>query len=67
MKAYMKTFLKRLVNSPRETKHLERLGKFDASTDKNQKAIEAIHFTIQTYGETFRDLARYDRGEPFSR
>jgi len=34
---------------------------------KDQKAKAGIDFAIRQYGETLKDLARYDKGERFSR
>jgi len=33
----------------------------------SQKAQAGIDYTIKNYGKALKDLARYDRGEEFSR
>lgn len=34
-----------------------------AVLSRDEKAKEGINFTIEKYGQTLKDLARYDRGE----
>ena len=37
-----------------------------AASAREKKVKEGIDFTIKRYGETLKDLARYDRGENLS-
>jgi hypothetical protein len=47
-------------------KRYSRSGDVVAEKPTEQKVKAGIDFTIKTYGETLRDLARYDRGEQLS-
>lgn len=60
MKKYLKNIAGKFVT-------MEQNSKSDNLSFTRAKRDEAIRFTIKTYGETFRDLAKYDRGESFSR
>lgn len=46
------------------TRRQSKDGEFRAT--KEQKAKAGINFTLENYGKTLIDLARYDRGEKFS-
>lgn len=46
-------------------KRSSKTGEFRTVVD--EKVKEGIDFTLKNYAETLKDLARYDRGESFSR
>jgi len=46
------------------TRFLRRIFGFETELDR--KVQDGIDFTIRNYGETLKDLARYDKGEPLS-
>lgn len=48
----------------RMTRFLRRF--FGYETELDQKVQDALDFTVENYGTTLKDLARYDRGEKLS-
>lgn len=46
------------------TRFLRRILGFETKLD--QQVQDALDFTVKNYGESLRDLARYDRGEKLS-